>query len=264
MNNDRSFELLSAGADGDLTDGERDELATLIRESADTRKLQAQLDQMEDILASVPDVEPPATLSEQIIRAAKQRIRPNNKAKSQSNILPDWLYPIRWGAVFRYSASTAFGALLVMALYESQPNYGPSANITEMVGTMAADADDIDLTLLDRYSFATTSFSSIVRLERRNDALVLDIRIDTSDLVEVAVDFEDSGLEIEALAQTNSNFESIQFADQVLRVKGRGQRRFAVLLRSQSNSTSTSEAKITLEYSSNGNLLQQGTLSSIR
>ena len=79
-----------------------------------------------------------------------------------------------------------------------------------------------------------------------------------------SMDFAATGFELEALAQTLSNLESIEFSDNVLRVKGRGQRRFAVLLRSSTEDAIGTEAKIHLEYSSDGELLQHGTLSLVR
>lgn len=264
MNDEHTFELLSAAADGDLSDSEKQELDRLVSESTEARELQAQLNRLEDIMAAVPDLDPPATLGDDIIQKASLP-KPRGKALwSLSDSLPDWLHPIQWSAVMRYGVSTAFGALLIVALYESQPNYGPSANITEMVGTMAANVEGVNLAVVDRFSFDATGISSIARLELRDGALVLDIRIDTKDFVEVTVDFENTGLEVEALAQTNSNFESIEFANQILRIKGRGQRRFAVLLRTSDDTPFAGKAEINLEYSSNGNLLQQGSLRSTR
>lgn len=254
MSLERAFELLSAAADGVLTSDEKVELDELLSESAEARKLQGELNQMNKLLDGLPNLDPPAVLRDEIMQKAAL---PRPKAKATWS-LSDWFRSLTLASMLRYGVSAAFGALLVIAIYESRPNFGPSPDFADLVGSMAPNAGDTDI--LDRFSVDETGVLSIARLEQRGDSLVLDIRIDTKQLVEVAVDFAASGFEIEALAQTQSNFESIQFADQVLRIKGRGQRRFAVLLRKGDDTSLASEANINLEYSSNGILLQQGTL----
>ena len=186
-------------------------------------------------------------------------MKASKAAPAGSSWLPDWL---KLGPVLRYGVSTAFGALLVIAIYESRPDYGEMTDITELVGTMAPDAEVNQRAVLDRFSFDRTGVASIARLEQREDAFVLDVRVDTNQVVEVAIDLSASGMDLEALAQSTNNIETIQFADQILRVKGRGQRRFAVLLRERSDAAPAAE--IELEYSSNGQVVQQGTLSSTR
>lgn len=258
MSDERTFELLSAAADDDLTAAEQAELETLLEELPQARNLEADMNRLEDIMTNVADVEPPSRLRDDILQAASL---PQAGAKWS---VADWLHPIRSGAVLRYGFSVAFGALLVIAVYESQPRLGPTVDITELVGTMAPDSGGAGRSILDTFSFESTGVSSIVRLEQRDDALVLDVRIDATRPVEIAMDFTATGLEFEALAQTQSSFDTIQFANNVLRVKGRGKRRFAVLLHASDDTNSASEAEIALEFSSDGNLLQQGLLKSTR
>ncbi|MDH3747966.1 MAG: hypothetical protein OER97_07135 [Gammaproteobacteria bacterium] len=254
MSVERAFELLSAAADGDLTSAERAELDKLLSESAEIRKLQGEFNDMDDLLNRLPDLNPPAGLHDQIMQQASL---PRPKAEDAWSI-SDWFHSITLRSILGHAAATAFGALLVIVAYESRPNFGPSPDLDDLVGTMAPSAGVT--AMLDRFSVDETGVSSIARLEQRGDSVVLDIRIDTKQLVEVSVDLAASGFEIEALAQTQSNFESIQLADHVLKIKGRGQRRFAVLLRKRDDTDFAGEAKISLEYSSNGILLQQGTL----
>ena len=258
MSDERAFELLSAAADDDLTAAEQAELEKLLRELPQAENLKADMDQLEEIMANVADVDPPSRLRDEIMQAASL---PQPSAKWS---FADWLHPIRSGAVLRYGFSAAIGALLVIAVYEGQPHLGPITDITELVGTMAPDSGGVGRSVLDTFSFERTGVSSIVRLEQRDDALVLDVRIDTTRPVEISMDFAAAGLEVEALAQTQSSFESIQFADNVLKVKGRGKRRFSVLLHARDDTSSASNAEIALEFSSDGKLLQQGSLNSIR
>lgn len=256
MSRERAFELLSAALDSDIGPEERAELDALLEESAEARRLQAELEALERTLADAPQVDPPSGLSQQILDRLVQSERPKRDS------LIDWLMSLTFGPVLRYGFSVALGALLVVAVYENQPNKGRPSDITELVGTMAPDVDAPNRRILDSFAFDKTGISSVARLERRNQSLLLDIRIDTTRPVEIAMDFSASEFEFEALAQTQSTLDAIEFSGSVLKIKGRGQRRFAVLLRSRSNTPFATVARINLDYSSDGTFLQQGTLSS--
>lgn len=257
MNDERTFELLSAAADDDLSTEEKAELDELMGHSAEARRLKAEFEEMEHVLREAPELEPPPDLREQILRRVPQQPR-------TAFSLADRLGELRFGAVLRYGFSAAFGALLAVAIYESQPQFGSASDITELVGTMAPDTDSNKRRVLDSFSFRDKGISSFARLEQRDRALLVDVRIDTTRVVDIKFDFSAAGYEFEALAQTLSNLESIQFSNKVLKVKGRGQRRFAVLLRSPDDDVLADEAQIHLEYSSNGKLLRQGMLSADR
>jgi hypothetical protein len=102
--------------------------------------------------------------------------------------------------------------------------------------------------------------SSTVRLQRRDGALVLDVLLDSKDPVDITVDFTGDGLQFDAIAQTRSELQSIEFADQAIQVKGHGRHHFAVLLHRDSDLADDSEASIGLRFSSNGVILKEGSL----
>lgn len=256
MSIERAFELLSGELDDDLSPDERAELRELLDTSAEARELATELRQLSGTLDSLPDVEPPAGLADRILSSVR-----TPEPDSRSTLF-DWLSSIGAGPVLRYGFSVAVGALLAIAVYENQPEGGSGADITELVGTMAPNAVAPGRRILDSFSFERTGVSSVARLERRDRSLVIDIRIDTTRIVEIAMDFGASKFEFEALAQTQSSLDAIEWSGTVLRVKGRGQRRFAVLLRPVDKKASDTETNIRLDYSSEGEILQQGMLTS--
>lgn len=260
MNLDRVFELLSAEADDELTREERAELDTLIGSSDEARQLATELRRMENFLESRPAIEPPAGLRDAIM----QRI-PLNQARVDGHGgtgSTGWLRGLGWQPLLKHAASAAFGALLVIAVYESQPDFGPHADITQLVGTMAPGTVIADKVVLDRFAFDDAGVSSTARLEKRGTAIVLDISIDADSAVDLLIDFGATSLQFEAVAQTDAEFDAMQFANRVLRVNGRGARRFAVLLRSANSTATANEESIRLEYTSNGELLRAGSLKS--
>lgn len=258
MRSVRAFELLSAAMDGDLSADEQAELDALLKESPEARRLQRELHSFDKMLGDLPDLDPPSGLADRIMGRIPAR------GEVPQNPIGNWLSSWSLGAVLRYGFACTVGAMLAVTFYENQPNPIFASDITELVGTMAPDSDSPNRKILDSFSFAQPGVSSVARLERRKESLLIDVRIDTTRPVEIAMDFSASEFEFEALAQTQSTFEAIEFSDGVLRVKGRGQRRFAVLLRSDSAAAFSKETIIALQYSSEGDLLQQEVLRSIR
>lgn len=258
MNTMRAFELLSAALDGQLTPDEKAELDGLLAESEEARKLRDQLTELDQALVDLPSLDPPPGLPAKI--AAASGLRDDDEGST----LFDWLSSISVGPLLRYAISFAVGALMVVAVYENQPGIGRASDITELVGTMAPDADTPNRRVLDSISVNKTGVSSVARLERRRNSLVVDIRLDTTLPVEIALDLSMANFEFEALAQTQSTLDAIAFDGNQLRVKGRGQRRFAVLLRSTGDKPFESETTIGLEYSSDGKVLEKGALKSAK
>lgn len=259
MNFERVFELLSAEADGDLSPDERSELDALIGASDDARQLAHEVRRMDNFLNSQRTIDPPAALRDAIMQQVPLDTA-RRPAPSGDGGIAAWIRDLTWAPVLRHAVSTAFGALLVIAVYESQPDFGPNIDITQLVGTMAPDTLIADKVVLDRFSFAAAGVSSMARLEKRGKAVVLDVSIDASRAVDLIIDFGSTSLQFEAVAQSDREFDAMQFANRVLRVQGRGARRFSILLRSPDGIAYTGNETIRLEYSSDGKVLQAGAL----
>jgi hypothetical protein len=252
MSDNGALELVSAAADGDLRHADRAELDRLLAESPEVRRFQADLETLESLFRDLPLPDMPATLHADIMaRAAVPRTR------SAGSIL-DWLrLPT---PALRYGLATAAGLLLAVAFYESRPTFSKVADLSELVGTMAPTGTRTDTDIVDTYAFRAEGLESLVQLERRNGSLLLDIRIDAEESIDIAVNFADAGVRLEALSQNESSLESIALAGQVLRIQALGRRRITALLHRVDDTVFAGEAKIELEFSSKGKLLQQGSL----
>lgn len=258
MNLDRVFELLSAEADDDLAKAERAELDMLISSSAEAQRLANEVRQMNIYLANQGTMEPPDGLRDDIMqRIPLDGARPHVSCETESS---GRLRGFGVQSFLKYAASTAFGALLVVAVYESQPDFGPAADITQLVGTMAPGTVIADKVLLDRFTFDDAGVSSIATLERRGKAVVLDVSIEANRMVDLTIDFAATSLQFEAVAQTDTEFDSMQFTNRMLSVRGDGARRFSVLLRNTGGKTRSGSEAIRLRYESNGMLVGAGDL----
>ena len=254
MTDERTLEMISAAFDGKLNASEQAELEQLLENSAEARKFQAELAEMNSILGELPAIEPPDSLHAQIVNCISL---PQNKANTS---FLSWLRPPRFLPVLRYGLAAAAGLLLATSFYESQSLFPSNSDFDDLVGTMAPNRVVAEADILDTFDFRSDGLESLVQLQRRNNDIYLDIQIDADATLSIAVDMSGTGVRPGALAQLDHSLESIVVEDQTLQLRATGQRRLTVLLRRVDDAPIAEEAKITLEFSSDGRLLEQGSL----
>jgi hypothetical protein len=253
MSSERILELVSAAADSALTDEERDLLDRLLEESPEARRFHDDLGRIDSIMRRLPELVPPEALHDRIMAGTSLPL-----ARQRRPIFA-WLDSLTPFPVLRYGIATAAGLVLAMVFYESQPNFTETVDITELVGTMAPNRDRTAAEILDTYEFRAEGLESRVLLERRHGALLLDIQVDSDEPVDIAVDLSAAGARVDALVQTENSLESIEIAGQTLRVRALGRRQLTALLHRVDDAVEGRE-KIELEFSSDGKLLQRGSL----
>jgi hypothetical protein len=232
MTDQREMELVSASLDGELNGDEQFELDSLLQSSGEARELKSELEQLDSILKNVPDVEPPASLHEQIM----SRANPKPEESKPSGL--DWLRDLVPGSGLRYVLATGAGAIMALIIVGGQPMEPGAIDYSDLVGTMSPDAGGADV--LDSYSFTEEGFDNLIQLRLNGSVAFLDISTDTEKPLDISVDFGDAG--------------------QAVQVQALGQQRFTILLRRIDNAKNAGEAEITLEISSEGKLLDQGEL----
>ncbi len=89
----------------------------------------------------------------------------------------------------RYGLAAAAGLVLTIGLYEYRSGATAEQDINSMVGTIMQKDGDSDEVTLDAFAFDFDSISSVVSLQRRNGALVLDVQLDSRVPVDITVDF---------------------------------------------------------------------------
>ncbi|HWM28792.1 MAG TPA: hypothetical protein VNQ14_10060 [Woeseiaceae bacterium] len=256
MRGNRRLELVSAAADGDLRPGERAELDRLLEENPDAREFQADLRKLESLLAEIPSPDMPETLHGDIMARIPVTQRPLQRLPARSTL--GWLRAPT--PVFRYGLATAAGVLLAAIIYESPLTFSPATDRGDLVGTMAPTGSRSDANLVDSYTFRTDGLETLVELERHDDSLLVDIRIDSEEPVDLAVNFTGAGSRLEALSGDGTPLESISLSDGILRIEATGRRRITAHFRRADDKHFAGEAKIGLEISSKGKLLRQGSL----
>ena len=256
MSEERAYELLSAAADGELNDQEQTELDRLLEASPQVRRFRTELHRIDEILRKAPDLAPPETLHDRIIASVSlPAAKPRPGVKQGSS----WFGSTTPFTALRYGMATAAGLVLAAAFYESRGVSGP-ADLTELVGSMAPDRQRGASVVLDTFAFHGEGIESHVSLERSNGMLLLAIRVDAEAPVEISVDVGSAGARLEALAQTGDSMESIEIDGRVLRMRAKGRRQLTALLKRAEAAGPQSRQTMDLEFSSDGRLLQRGSL----
>ncbi len=254
MTDQRGLELVSAAIDGELDIDERAELDLLLESSEEARDFKAELEQLDSLLKDVPDLEPPESLLADIVANVIPK-----PVQSESSIL-DWLRPLVPGTGLRYVMAVAAGAILAAVFIENQSMLTDTADFADLVGTMAPNVSSTDADIIESFAFREDGIESLVQLRYSGSALRLDIYTETAVPLDIAIDVGDTGLRPYALAQIEGVSESIAIAGQALQIKTLGTQQLTVLLRRVDDAALAGEAKIELEFSSEGTLLQRGSL----
>ena len=188
MIDERITGLMHADLDGELAEPEIAELESALKNSSEARDYQSGLQEFVDLLDSTSTLDLPAGVHRQIV--------------DQINLPP----PARAGFRFanipgfvRYGFAAAAGLLLTIGLYEYRPDGWGEQDLESVVGTIIRRASD-EVTL-DTFAFEHDELSSIVRLQQRDDSLVLDVFMDSTDPVDITVDFTSDGLQFDAVTE---------------------------------------------------------------
>lgn len=241
MTDSRITELVNGALDEELDDAARAEFDELMRSSDAARALYESLSDLDRRLRALPQAEVPDDLHETIVDAIDlPRSKTDVSARERHSLVP---------------LSLAASAAVIVAASVYFTNFGDDPqNLEQMSGTIAPVVDNAAMQV------DAPGLTSRARLERRGDATVLDITVESDEPVDLTIDLGDSGLVFDELTQDQSELDSFSASGQVLRARGRGRQKFAVLL-SRDVPGSDTEATVRLAYSRDGALLKQGTLS---
>ena len=256
MTDQDRLELISAAIDGEIDDDEKVVLNDLLESSGEARKLQANLEQLDSLLKAVPDLEPSQSLHARIVAEAGSLLQPATRSRP----VTDWLRQWMSGAGLGYALAASAGALLAAVFISSQSGLPGTADISEIVGTMAPRTTASNEDVIDSYALQQVGLESLVQLERRDDALLLTIKVNSVTPLDIAVDMTNAGVRPDALAQFESGFESIAIMHRTIQLRAQGQQRLSVLLRRDNGGSYADSASMTVIFSSDSGLRQQSVL----
>jgi hypothetical protein len=247
MIEDRTRELIHAGIDGELNDAGRAELEQRLSADPDAREYQQQMQALEAFLDRVEPRELPAGLHASIVESVPLR-------KTRSGWLSRGFS--QFPGFVRYGLASAAGLLLAVGIYEYRPGIDPGGDLSGMTGTVLPGKGAVEDVHLDDISFDLDELSSEVNLLRRGDALVVDMRLEAAKPVSITLELVGQSLRFDAIAQMESDLDSIEIADRTISIDANGRQHFAVVL--HRDTTVQADARVLLKWSSGSKVLKEG------
>lgn len=248
MTSDRREELLSAALDGDLNDEERAELDALLADN-EGRQVANDYTELHSLLGKLAAATPPESLHDLI--AGQVQLPAAAAPKKQGW---QWLFP-----GIRYAVAVAAGAMAAVAVLTVDPTIG-NAPTGALTGSMAPAAATSGTAPAASYEFAGNGVDGRASLSwRESSELLLDLEFSAARPVEIAVSFGSHRLRVETFSGLDEGVESISLEDGTLAVRAQGRRRLQALVHFKDGKDDISDS-IRLEVSSDGELLDQGTL----
>ncbi|MBT8135548.1 MAG: hypothetical protein KJO54_00910 [Gammaproteobacteria bacterium] len=246
MIDERTRELINGALDGELTDAELKEMDQNLAMSAEARRYLAGMSDLDSFLKNLPAEALPDEVHGNILR--------NVTLPAASAPAP---HTSRAGmpVLLRYGFATAAGLLLAVGIYRYMPQAAAPGDLEQMIGTMAPG----NAVAIDTFSFESADVGGSASLHLRDDTLVLSITIDSVNPIDIDIDFAGTSLEFEALAKTDNDLESFEYATRAISARSRGRQNFAVVLQ-RNAATTDKDGAIRLDFTSNGILIHQGTL----
>jgi hypothetical protein len=229
MLNERAVYLINAEIDGALEPGEQEELESILDSSEEARAMRVELRKLASLLDDTPQQEPPADLVRRIV---EQLPAPRRRSGFSLSGLFSSLQPAPMAAAF------AAGLLAAVGFYELSSQGRPTADVTNMVGTMVAPGLGVEAVKRDRLELSAPGVSGTMSLDVQGDVFVVDVDLSSSQTIEIHLDLDESGLVFGGLARAESvsaGEESYEVSGGALRVIGQGQQAFSVFLRQTAN-----------------------------
>ena len=226
MLDQRSIDLINAGIDGELGPEEQRELKAILESSPEAVTFRVELLELNNAFRNMPELNPPPALARNILDQVKL------PARQTLFNLPGFLTglnPVAGGLAF------AAGLLLAVGFYETGSRKVTQQDTVNMVGTMVASDQVMSPGQGDRLVLDLDGLSGAFSLNVSENGQVLEFDLDSSQVVEIELDFEKAGLVVSGFAQDDrgdgSYIDTLELLGGTMRVVNQGRHHFVVFLR---------------------------------
>lgn len=254
MLNERTVELIQAGTDGELTMSEQSELEAALAQSAEARKFHEDMSRINQMIASLPDVEPPMGLTHRILDSI------HLPAKSRFAALSSF-FDRSWLAPASYGLAVAAGVLVAVGVVQMAPQ--SQDDMSSLVGTMVSEGPKASQPVSGELKIDLSQVQGHVKLKNSDQAWALEFDLSSESEVEVSVNMLDAGLEFGGFARQDGslNLENIEVSAEKVTVSNQGDHQFVLFLR-HNVSASSGLKGIGIAVSQGGKVVYQGLLES--
>ncbi len=247
-------DLLNGSMDGELNANEQAELDQLMASSEHVRELNEELIAISRLLDQVPEREPPQYLQSAIEKQVRLPVA-NNGSEGKQGFFGSWLNA-NW---LRTGFALAAGMVLTIGVYEMGSEPITDQDSANLVGTVVKNPASKQGELLRTILVETDQLNGVVELRNTDDLFVLDLRLNSAGLSEVAVNFAGRGLVFEDITPEQDHEDTITVADGFVSVASSGEQHFTMRLRRTSEFVEI--RPLQLEFFANDKLVHEAELS---
>jgi len=226
MLDQRITELINAGIDGELGPQEHKELEAVLASSPEAVAFRLELLELDNVFHNMPEMDPPPALASNILEQVQlpARQKPFNFLGFMAGF-----NPVAGGLAF------AAGLLLAVGFYETGSRKVTQQDTINMVGTMvASDPVRVPGQGEDRLLLDLDGLSGAVSLNVHENGRVLELDLDSDQVIEIVIGLGQAGLAVTGFAQDGrgdgSYIDTLEFAGGTMRAVSQGRHRFVVFL----------------------------------
>ncbi len=215
---ERIAELVQADVDGFIDESDRAELDAALEVSADARAFRQETLQLTNILAAVPELDPPTGLHGRILDSIEL---------PSARQLPIWLtglfQPISYGMAVAAGMVIMVGVLNFLPLNDDE--------MTNLVGAMVQEGDGLPSTSQGQLGVDLETVQGTILLKNLGGAMALQFDIVSAEPVKIGVNLGESGLEFGGFANDAGGVREIEVSGGNVQVTNQGTHQFVVFLR---------------------------------
>ena len=220
--------LINADLDGELGADEARELKSILDSSSEAVSFKDELLQLNDAIAKLPELDPPARLSRTILDQVQL---PARRGLFQfPGFLSDF-NPATAGLAF------AAGLLMAIGFYQIASQKVSQHDMFSMVGTMVGGEQIRAPGKGDRLTLEMDGLSGTVALNVNDYGQALEFNLESKVAIEIELDFENAGLMLNGFVQDDlgdgSLIETLELSGGTMRVVNQGKHHFVVFLKQQ-------------------------------
>lgn len=239
-------DLINADVDGEISDGDKDELKAYLAEDAEGRALHEELSSLCSVLDAVEAAEPPPHLRHVIMNSTK--------AVPVAVKRPGFLQTLFATPAVGYAATFAAGVLLTLSLVNSgQISIRAFDDVTGLVGSVA---DPVEANTLGSISVVETQVAGTVALRSSGSMLILDFDLVAIEPIEIEAEYTDKTIWFNGFAQLESSGTTISAESGRVRLRMDGKRRYAVYLQNEGARGTT----VRLRFTAAGEVIHEASL----
>lgn len=251
-----ALDLLNCGLDGELGPTEQKELRALLASSAKAREINDELTSFAELMANVPELEPPANFQESVERQVRLPVQ-GATARGNHGALRAWLYA-GW---LRTGAALAVGVVLTVSVYEMGSGPISDKDASNIVGTVVKNPVSGPGKLLDQVHISKETMNGLVELYRFDDLFTLDVQLSSDESGEFILNFADQELEFEGVAGRQGQSDVVTVADGAVNIVVTGERHYTLNFRRKAESFVQTAAPLELAFYTGNHLVQKVELS---